>query len=591
MISDEARAVLEKVFGYPSFKDGQAQVVESLLSQRNTLAVMPTGAGKSICYQLPSLLFDGVTLVVSPLIALMKDQVDALGSLGVPATFINSSLKGSEVKQRMLDAAAGRYKLIYVAPERLEAEDFRQLVDKIHVSFIAVDEAHCVSQWGHDFRPSYRKIAPFVQSLPRHPLVGAFTATATPEIKQDIARLLSLQDANTFVTGFNRDNLYFSVLRGENKKEFILDYLAARPNQPGIIYAATRKEVDNLYEALQKNGVACGRYHAGMREAERAQSQEAFLRDDLLVMVATNAFGMGIDKSNVRFVVHYNMPKNMEAYYQEAGRAGRDGERGECILLFGPQDILLQKFLIEQSVYSPKRKSHEFAKLQVMADYCHTPQCLRTYILNYFGEADAPKECNNCVNCLDDREAVDITTQTQMVLSCVVRMKERYGTVMVAEVLKGSKNKKLKSFGLDRLSTYGLMSEMTLQEIKDLIGFLTAEGYLSLTEGKFPLLKLGSRAAAVLRQGETVRRKVQQKQEVKKDDNLFAQLRSLRKEIADRENIPPYVVFSDATLREMSERRPADSQSLLRINGVGEKKLEKYGAHFIDAINAYLQEN
>ena len=585
----EARTVLEKVFGYPAFKGGQADVVESLLSANNTLAIMPTGAGKSLCYQLPALLFDGVTLVISPLIALMKDQVDALGELGVPATLINSSLKVGELRQRMQDAANGRYKLIYVAPERLEAEDFQQLVSNITISFVAVDEAHCVSQWGHDFRPSYRKIAPFVQSLPKAPLVGAFTATATPEIKLDIAKLLNMQNANTFVTGFNRDNLYFSVLRGENKKEFVLDYLAAHPTHSGIIYASTRKEVDNLHKALEQNGVACGRYHAGMREAERAESQEAFLRDDQLVMVATNAFGMGIDKSNVRFVVHYNMPKNMEAYYQEAGRAGRDGERGECILLFGSQDILLQKFLIEQTIYSPKRKSHEFAKLQVMTDYCHTSKCLRTYILNYFGENEAPTECANCVNCLDDREAMDITRQTQMVLSCVVRMKERFGTVMVAEVLKGSQNKKVKSFGLNQLSTYGLMADQTLQEIKDLIGFLTAEGYLCLTEGKYPLVNMGSRAAAVLRQGETVWRKVQQKQEVKQDDSLFAALRKLRKDIADRENIPPYVVFSDATLREMCERRPVDTQSLLRINGVGEKKLEKFGTAFIDAITTYVQ--
>ena len=586
MIPDEARAVLEKVFGYPSFKDGQAPVVESLISRHDTLAVMPTGAGKSICYQLPSLLFDGVTLVVSPLIALMKDQVDALRTLGIPATFINSSLKVSEIRQRMRDAAEGRYKLIYVAPERLEAEGFLAVAESMGVSFVAVDEAHCVSQWGHDFRPSYKKIPPFIKALPKRPLVGAFTATATPEIKNDIVSLLGLADPNVFVTGFERANLSFTVLRGENKKEFVLDYLAAHPGQSGIIYAATRKDVDGLYALLQKNGVACGRYHAGMKDAERSQSQDAFLRDDLPVMVSTNAFGMGIDKSNVRFVLHYNMTKNMEAYYQEAGRAGRDGEPGECILLFSPQDVLLQKFLIEQSIFSPKRKSNEFAKLQSVADYCHTSRCLRQYILDYFGDPDSAEVCGNCVNCRDDRLSVDVTREAQMVLSCVVRMKERYGSVLVAEVLKGAKNKRVCQFGLERLSTYGLLSAWSLQEIKDLIGFLTAEGYLRLTEGKFPLVKVGPQAAAVIREDKEVWRKVIQPQEVKVDDALFAKLRALRKEIADRENIPPYIVFSDATLREMSERCPTDEQSMLRTNGVGEKKLERYGEEFLQLLRS-----
>ncbi|MDW7649744.1 MAG: DNA helicase RecQ [Bacillota bacterium] len=591
MIPDEAHAVLQKVFGYPSFKEGQEPVVDSLISRRDTLAVMPTGAGKSICYQLPSLLYDGVTLVVSPLIALMKDQVDALGTLGVPATFINSSLKASEIRQRMHDAAQGRYKLLYVAPERLEAEGFLELAEKMGVSFLAVDEAHCVSQWGHDFRPSYKKIYPFIKSLPKRPLVGAFTATATPEIKQDIINLLGLLEPNVFVTGFDRENLYLSVLRGENKKEFVLDYLAAHPGQSGIVYAATRKDVDLLYELLQKNNVPCGRYHAGMREAQRAESQDAFLRDDLPVMVSTNAFGMGIDKSNVRFVIHYNMTKNMEAYYQEAGRAGRDGEPGECILLFGPQDVLLQKFLIEQTVYSPKRRSHEFAKLQAVSDYCFTSRCLRQYILDYFGEQNSVENCGNCLNCRDDRQSVDVTREAQMVLSCVVRMKERYGAVLVAEVLKGAKNKRIRQFGLERLSTYGLLAEWSLQEIKDLIGFMTAEGYLRLTEGKFPLLKTGPQAAAVIREGKQVRRKILQPQEVQTDDALFERLRQLRKGIADRENIPPYIVFSDATLREMSERTPVDEQSMLRINGVGETKLERYGEEFLQLIRQYTKNN
>jgi ATP-dependent DNA helicase RecQ len=580
----EAQAVLQKVFGYPAFKGGQVEVVQSLLSRQDTLAVMPTGAGKSICYQLPSLIFDGVTLVVSPLIALMKDQVDALGVLGVPSTYINSSLKAKEIRERMADVAQGRYKLIYVAPERLEADGFPELAAAMNVTFVAVDEAHCISQWGHDFRPSYRKIAPFIKSLPKRPLVGAFTATATPEIREDIANLLGLSDSNVFVTGFDRDNLYLSVLRGESKSAYILDYLAAHPGHPGIIYAATRKEVERIYVDLQKHHIPSSRYHAGMKEHERAVSQEAFLRDDLPVMVATNAFGMGIDKSNVRFVIHYNMPKNMEAYYQEAGRAGRDGERGECILLFGPQDILLQKFMIEQSVYSPVRKKNEFAKLQTMVDYCYTSRCLRKYILAYFGEIDAAGTCGNCLNCNDTRDASDVTREAQMVLSCVVRMKERYGTAMVADVLKGSKNKRIKQMGLERLSTYGLLKAMTAQDIKDFIGFLAAEGYLRLTEGEYPLVKLGRSAADVIRNGEKVWRKTAAKQVAEPDDNLFEALRRLRKELADHENIPPYIVFSDKTLREMSEKKPKDLQSMQRINGVGEMKLEKYGEQFLLAI-------
>ncbi len=586
---DRAQNLLQKYFGYPSFKKGQAMVIASLLEGRDTLAIMPTGAGKSVCYQIPALLFSGVTLVVSPLIALMKDQVDALNALGIPAAFINSSLKQSEMRARLENAREGCYKLLYVAPERLESEDFMHLAQTLDVSFLAVDEAHCVSQWGHDFRPSYRNIAPFIEALPKKPVVGAFTATATVEIKGDITRFLSLKNADVFVTGFNRENLSFSVLRGENKKDFVLEFLRSNQGQSGIIYAATRKEVDQLYELIKSKGIPCGKYHAGMKEDERVSSQEAFLRDDLPVMVATNAFGMGIDKSNVRFVIHYNMPKNMEAYYQEAGRAGRDGDPGECILLFGAQDILLQKFLIEQTVYSPHRKNQEFNKLQIMTDYCHTPRCLRKYILDYFGEEDVEGNCGNCGNCRDERELADITLETQMILSCVVRMKESFGTVMVAEVLKGSKNKKVLQFGFDKLSTYGLLKQYTLQETKDLINLLVAEGYLTLTEGKFPVVRLGRKAVPVLKNGEKVWQKMRAKIEKKPDDALFEKLRSLRKEIADRESIPPYIVFADSTLREMSESCPLDNQAMLNIKGVGEQKLQRFGEQFLQVIREHSQ--
>lgn len=581
---EEARVLLAKYFGYPEFKPGQDRVIESLLEGKDTLAIMPTGAGKSVCYQIPSLLYAGVTLVVSPLISLMKDQVDGLCLLGITATFINSSLRAREMRERLGQARLGRYKLIYVAPERLESEDFAELVKELQIGFLAIDEAHCVSQWGHDFRPSYRKIPDFIRQLPKRPVVGAFTATATPDVKEDIVKLLELCEPNVFVTGFDRENLSFSVLRGENKKEFILEYLKAN-RQSGIIYAATRKEVDNVFEILSKKDIRCGRYHAGMREAERAASQEAFLRDDLPVMVATNAFGMGIDKSNVRFVIHYNMPKNMEACYQEAGRAGRDSEPAECTLLFGAQDILLQKFLIEQSVYNPKRKMNEFAKLQVMVDYCHTERCLRKYILVYFGDEGVAEHCGKCGNCRTDWEVTDITVDAQKVLSCVFRVRERYGAGMLADILKGSKNKKLLQFELDKLSTYGLLPEYSQQEIKDLIGFLVAEGYLRLMEGQYPIIKLGKKAAAVIKGNEKVYRKKQKKKEVFRDDLLFEVLRKLRKEIADREKIPPYLVFSDGTLRELSELRPGDLEAMLQVKGVGEAKLRKYGQQFLLAIN------
>ncbi|QGG46264.1 DNA helicase RecQ [Heliorestis convoluta] len=585
---EQAQALLHKYYGYSSFRSGQVPLIGQILQGQDTLGIMPTGGGKSICYQVPALLFQGLTLVISPLISLMKDQVDGLQRLGIAATYVNSSLSFPEVKERLQKAAQGWYKLIYVAPERLESPSFRTLLQTLPIAQVAVDEAHCVSQWGHDFRPSYGAIAPMIAELPYRPVVSAFTATATTEVTHDIIRLLGLRQVQPYITGFNRENLTFSVLRGENKRDFIFRYLSDHLDESGIIYGSTRKEVDQLADFLSRKGFSVAPYHAGLSDEERNRNQEMFLYDDVKVMVASNAFGMGIDKSNVRFVIHHNMPKNMEAYYQEAGRAGRDGEPSACILLFSPQDILVQKFLIEQSPMSLERKSYEYKKLQAMIDYCYTPQCLRHYILRYFGEK-ASGHCDDCSNCLDDRESVDVTIEAQKIFSCVKRMGERFGTSMVASVLKGSKSKKVMNQGFDKLSTYNIMSEYKEKEIVDLINLFCAEGYLVMTEGQYPVLQVAPRAMPVLRGQEKVYQKVQKRQAQKKesDPSLFEALRTLRKEISQKEQIPPYIIFHDSTLREMAQSRPLDQLAMLSIKGIGENKYRLYGEAFLSLIQDF----
>lgn len=586
----KARALLQQYYGYDAFRTGQENTIASILHGRDTVSIMPTGGGKSICYQIPALVYDRLTLVISPLISLMKDQVDALQHVGISATFINSTLGIKEVRQRLHNAERGEYQLLYIAPERLESEGFVSLLQTLRPALVAIDEAHCLSQWGHDFRKSYLSIAPFLEQLDPRPIVAAFTATATPEVITDICEQLYMSDPHIVVTGFDRANLRFSVRTGQDKRTFVSEYLSLHREEAGIIYATTRKEVDSLSEWLKKKGYAVGRYHAGMTDDERSISQEQFLYDETRVMVATNAFGMGIDKSNVRFVIHYNMPKNIEAYYQEAGRAGRDGDSGECILLYSAQDIQVQKFLIEQSELPPDRKRYEYQKLQAMADYCHTSQCLRAYILRYFGEKDTVEHCGYCINCEDDFLRQDITVIAQQIFSCIFRVKERFGMTMIAAILKGSKDKRLMQLGLDQMTTYGLMRGITEKEIIGYIQTLVADGYIKVTAGQYPVLLLQSKAAAVLKNEVQVFIKVFQKKEVAMpDDQLFEQLRAWRKVLSQRENVPPYVIFSDHTLRELAAMQPTTHDAMRAVKGIGEVKLARYGDEVLAMIRAYTR--
>ncbi|MDF2879886.1 MAG: recQ [Clostridiaceae bacterium] len=590
-MEENARLILRKYFGYDQFRKGQEEIINDVLNGCDTLAIMPTGAGKSICFQVPAMLFPGITLVISPLISLMKDQVDNLNKLGIEAVFINSTLSIDEQREIMTGIVNGKYKLVYIAPERLDSEVFCSVLKSINISFLAVDEAHCVSQWAHDFRPSYSKIASFISKLQRRPVIGAYTATATETVRYDIANLLKLQRPNVHITGFDRKNLFFSVLRGENNDGFILSYLSKHKGSTGIIYTSTRREADRLSHLLSSKKIKTGVYHAGLSEQERTEIQNKFAYDDIDVMVATNAFGMGIDKSNVRFVIHNNLPKNIEAYYQEAGRAGRDGEKSDCILLFQPKDIQLQTYFIEERQLPLDRKDYEYKNLRAMVDYCYTSKCLRKYMLEYFGEVVEKNNCESCGNCCDKSEKVDITIEAQKIFSCVYRSKERYGTNVVAEVLKGSNNKKIISYGLNEISTYGIMKEYKTKIISDMINKLAADGYLNLTVGTYPVLKLTNRALQVLKNNERVFMNVIKiEDQIQKDSELLESLKRLRKSLAVEEKVPPYIIFSDTTLKEVSEYLPLTKNEFLNIKGVGEIKFQRYGHKFMELIKQYSEE-
>lgn len=601
---------LKEYFGYDSFRTGQEEVVDALLSGQDALAVMPTGAGKSVCFQVPALLLSGITLVVSPLISLMQDQVRELVEAGVPAAYLNSALSDSQYAHALRNAVAGKYKIIYAAPERLLTDRFQAFVRQVQISLVAVDEAHCVSQWGQDFRPGYLQIPEFVAGLAPRPTIAAFTATATETVKQDIVRLLRLQNPHQVVTGFDRENLFYEVRRPRNKKNELLALLSRFPEDSGIVYCSTRKNVEDVCDFLNGQGYSAARYHAGLSQAERQKNQEDFLYDRVLVMVATNAFGMGIDKSNVRFVIHFNMPKDVESYYQEAGRAGRDGTPAQCILLYSGQDVRTNQFLIEhgneddaldeETREEVRKKDRE--RLRQMTFYSTTQHCLRHFILKYFGE-QSPMFCNACGNCTAAAEEVDMTVDAQKILCCVKRTGERFGVSLITDVLLGADSERLRSMGLESQTTYGALSNLRADAVRTRIQWLLEIGCLQRSDGEYPVLTLGSTAAEVLLHGQKVtlrtvkeEKKPERKQRTQPGEEivnpeLFQRLRTLRKEIAAKQSVPAFVIFTDATLRAMSAYMPVSEQDMIgKVNGVGEKKLRRYGAAFLQCIRTYKQE-
>ena len=584
--------VLHKYYGYTSFRKGQENIITSIINKEDVLAIMPTGGGKSICYQVPALCLDGITIVISPLISLMKDQVDALKTMGVKARLINSSLSNSEYSGVLEEIENDECKIIYIAPERL---DFVNIIRGKNISQVAIDEAHCVSQWGHDFRVSYKKIPYFINRLDKRPIVTAFTATASNEVREDIINILNLHNPAVYITGFDRENLSINIVKSSSKNKYTLDYVENHKNESGIIYASTRKEVETIYEGLLKRNYSVAKYHAGLSNEARKEYQENFINDDIKIMVATNAFGMGIDKPNIRWVLHYNMPQSIENYYQEIGRAGRDGEDSECVLLFSPGDVHTQKYLVEVGIENPDRKRVQYKKLQQMVDLVYSNTCYRKNILNYFGEIFLD-DCNNCSNCLNEGEVVDKTLDAQKVISCIARMKRSFGATMIIDVLRGSKNKKVLDLGFDTLTTYGIMKNYSNEDLKTFINTLVSHGFLDVVEnigprGSFPTIKLNEQSLKVIRQEIKVEFKEDKVTKSRYVENeLYEMLVSLRSEIAKEEGIAPYMVFGDATLKNMASVYATNKEEMLNISGVGQIKYEKYGNRFKDIIEKYIEE-
>ena len=601
---DRALQLLQTYFGYTSFRPAQEAPVESLLKNEDVVAIMPTGAGKSICFQIPALCKSGLTVVFSPLISLMKDQVDGLVDQNIPAALINSTLTQTEFNKTMYDVRSGNIKLLYIAPERLGSNFFCNVLRSMPISQVIVDEAHCISQWGHDFRPSYRLIGDWLASLPKRPVVGAFTATATKAVENDIKTLLGLDHANVYVTGFDRPNLSFSVVRTPKRMDYVVDYVRRHSHENGIIYCSTRKDVERVYDNLTRAGIQTGYYHAGLSDEMRKDMQNKYAFDQLQVMVATNAFGMGIDKSNVRYVLHYQMPRNMESYYQEAGRAGRDGAPAECILLYSGQDVRVHKYLIEQGHLEPQREQVELRKLQSMIDYCFCSTCLRKYMLAYFGEIVPWLECSNCSSCNTKGERVNVTKEAKAIFRAIIATEERYGASMISSIVRGERTDRITRAGLDALSVFGYLSDVGDKEIKGLIQQFVASGYLRSSMGKYPVLSITAGAEEVLsghKEVEEIRqevivpsRKTKKSASISRSEvprsgsgGLFEHLRQHRKQLASQLGVPPYIIFPDTVLIDLANIRPKTLGEFGNIKGVGEAKLKKYGLSFLEAISQY----